>query len=86
MLFHPPESFSNEGGEADLYVFEMNKIVTEVSLNGGEEDDQTELVPDGIDPSNIQEFEKQKLQTLETSNWDNFEPYMRENFGVEVFS
>ena len=63
MLFHPPESFSNEGGQADFFAFEMNKLVTGVPLDGGEEDDQTELVPDGIDPGAIQEYEEQEEQT-----------------------
>ena len=39
MLFHPPESFSREGGLEDFYVFEMNKLVTGVPLDGGEEED-----------------------------------------------
>ena len=37
----------------------MNKLVTGVPLDGGEETDETELVPDGIDPGAIQEYEEQ---------------------------
>ena len=61
-IFHPPECFTNEGGEEEFYQKQLQELVNGVDLNTSANDDQEcmidmanlnqQLDPDGIEMAN----------------------------------